>query len=223
MKMSATREAREKRNYLLQRRIRRSLSCIYITILVISIVTTLLGFYYLIDHHVDQTVKVSEIKGLQIRATTLAELQANNLELIASNTWADAMLMSGVVSESEKAQDPEFRRSLFYQETVFKKENTTDLQYATELYSTNETSYESNQYIEDAFQYHIKLNETGTEGDQTLINWAKGQWFISLEEIPDDIEERDVINEDIINCAAEVALTKRVQSVEQGKVHEYLR
>ena len=104
--MGAKREEREKRVYLGQRTIRRTLTCIYVTMLVISITSTLFGLYILIDHHVDQTVKISEIKGLQIRAVTLALLQSNDMNVLASNTWADAKIMSGIVQNPDQVLNP---------------------------------------------------------------------------------------------------------------------
>ena len=67
------REERGKRTYLGRRTILRYFTCTFVTLLVISITATLAGFYWLIGLHVDQAVRLSAIKGLEIRATTLAE------------------------------------------------------------------------------------------------------------------------------------------------------
>ena len=64
-----------------------------------------MGFYLLIVYHIDQVIKLSEIKGLQIRAVTLAENKQNELQVVTSHTWGEAETMSDVVSEPEKIQD----------------------------------------------------------------------------------------------------------------------
>ena len=54
-----------------------------------------------------------------------------------------------------------------------------------------------------------------------MNNYAKGAWYISLYELPDEIRELKIVEEDIINCAAEMALTKRTHSGIQGKFNDY--
>ena len=83
--MPSKRKKRDKQVYLRQQNIRRMFTCTYVTMLLISISSTLGGFYYLINHHVDQVIKMSELKGLQIRAVTLAELQQSALETVNSD------------------------------------------------------------------------------------------------------------------------------------------
>ena len=57
-------KAREQRTYLGRRTIHRTITCAYITVLLISFSLTLGGFYGLIVYHIDQVIKLSEIKGL---------------------------------------------------------------------------------------------------------------------------------------------------------------
>ena len=66
--MEAARTQRESRVYLGARTNYRTLCCTYTAILLISFTLTLAGFYFLIGHHVEQTIRMSEITSLRIRA-----------------------------------------------------------------------------------------------------------------------------------------------------------
>ena len=52
------------------------------------------------------------------------------------------------------------------------------------------------------------MNETDTLGDSSLNNYAKGQWYISLIDLPEHIRDLDIVDDDILYCATEIALTK---------------
>ena len=76
--------------------------------IIISFLATLLGFYWLINSHVDQAVRMSKIKNLQILASTLSEQKMNEISLSASNAW----MFSSMLSEYIARPNPQFIDSL---------------------------------------------------------------------------------------------------------------
>ena len=70
--MSKTRKLHKGRVYTGQIRVFRIFVCSVLSMMVTSLLFTLLGFYWLINSHVDQAVRMSQIKNLQILAQTLA-------------------------------------------------------------------------------------------------------------------------------------------------------
>ena len=112
--------------------------------LVISVASTLAGFYYLIGIHVYQTVKLSEIKSLQIRAVTLAEIRNNELQVVVGENWSQAQMISGLVSNPSEVEDPEFAASLTHQRTEIVKASTSDETYKAVLVNDTYLDYWNN-------------------------------------------------------------------------------
>ena len=78
-----------------------------------SLLLTLLGFYWLVNSHVDQAVRISKVKNLQIVANTLAELTRNRLGVIGSETW----MIANMISSYYKNPNLQFQQELEYQAT----------------------------------------------------------------------------------------------------------
>ena len=75
------------------------------SLLLISVVLTLVGLNVLIRYHVDQTVRLSKIEGLKIRATTLAYMKMNELDIQGMNEWSYAAQLSALLSKPSNVED----------------------------------------------------------------------------------------------------------------------
>ena len=79
----------------------------------------------------------------------------------------------------------------------------------------------SNIFIEDGREYCTMRNSTGTAGDTSLTNFSKAAWYISLEPLPQVIKDMPEVEEDLVYCAATVALWKAVEQELFRKLRVY--
>ena len=63
-----------------------------------SVAGTVLGLYLLISYHLREILILSEVKNNQLRASTIAELTAENLQVESSNVMAVAEQLSGLIT-----------------------------------------------------------------------------------------------------------------------------
>ena len=91
----------------------------YASMIVLSVSCTLYGFRLLISEHVDQVVRLSAIKGIEIKADTLIKQKMSEYSKAFSNLWAQANMLSGLISHPETVENPEFEKTLTHQSTVF--------------------------------------------------------------------------------------------------------
>ena len=63
-----------------------------------SVAGTVLGLYLLISYHLREILILSEVKNNQVRASTIAELTAENLQVETSNVLAAARQLSGLIT-----------------------------------------------------------------------------------------------------------------------------
>ena len=83
--------------------------------ILMSLLVSAGGFFWLINNHVDQAVRMSKIKNLQIIANTLSEKIMNDLSVEGSSTWAS----SNILSEYISSPNLQFKESLKHQITRF--------------------------------------------------------------------------------------------------------
>ena len=105
-----SKSAKKLQDYKGYRRVVSIFCCASVSMIVISFIATLLCFYWLINNHVDQAVRMSQVKNLQILASTLAQQKMNEIGLRASNTWAFANQLSDFTSNP----NTEFIQSLLH-------------------------------------------------------------------------------------------------------------
>ena len=156
----------------------------------------------------------------------MAELQSGALETLNSDQWAHATAMSSIITNPEDVQDPAWRRSLLHQLTEIVEVSPVGADqksYESVLVDGPFVDYENNQFIEDSRNYQLKLNSTGTFGDRTLDNGEKGNWYMSIYELPDEIRELEIVSDDMVHCAAEIALTLKTASLSQEKFNQFQR
>ena len=80
-----TRILKKGRVYRGQRRVYWTFMCAAVAMILTSVLFSMLGFYGLINLHIDQAVRISKVKNLQIIANTLADLSMNKLSVDGSN------------------------------------------------------------------------------------------------------------------------------------------
>ena len=74
-----------------------------------SVAGTIIGLYMLIGFQLREILILSEIKNNQVRANTLAEITAGQIQLESSNVLAAARQTSGMVTnEGDKVINEEF-------------------------------------------------------------------------------------------------------------------
>ena len=111
----AKRILKKGRIYRGQRRVYYTFLCAASAMILMSLIVSTGGFFWLINNHVDQAVRMSKIKNLQILANTLSEKVMNDLSVEGSSTWA----ASNVLSEYVSSPNLQFKESLKHQITEY--------------------------------------------------------------------------------------------------------
>ena len=96
--------------YSVRRRAKILLPISSIVLMVILIVVGIMIMFTLIERHLTQTVTMSALKSLQIKASTIQELQQNDLMLLNS------ALQSSARTISDMYQDPKYMNEQFNEE-----------------------------------------------------------------------------------------------------------
>ena len=82
------------------------------------------------------------------------------MNIVASNSWADANIVSGLVSNPDEVRNPDFASSLFHQRTDIVRTSAAGEEPEHKAVLVNDTyiDIENNYLIENAIEYHVKLN-----------------------------------------------------------------
>ena len=100
-----------KRKYTDRTFIRRFLGCGLIFLLLVAGAATLLAFYLMIQDLVGDSIEIGYMKNLTIRSKTLAQLLANDLEMIGSDLSVSAHILSDLVSRPSSIADVYYKRN----------------------------------------------------------------------------------------------------------------
>ena len=74
-----------KRNFKVRTFLRRTISLILVSLLMIACVATLVAFYIMIEYQVVQAIELGYIKNLSILSKTMADLKQNDMEMIGND------------------------------------------------------------------------------------------------------------------------------------------
>ena len=200
-KQMTTRTLQKGRKYKGQIAVFRYLFCAAAFMIINSFLLTLLGFYWLINSHVDQAVRMSKIKNLQILANSLAELTGNKLSVIGSDLWKYANTMT----EYNRNPNINFQLGLKTNESVFVQDD--DGNTIRDFISGSRNDLFNNQFQEDGKDYCDKVEQSDSIGNDDLaLNIEKIGWYISTKPLPDLIAYDPDVQHDLTACSAKAAM-----------------
>ena len=201
------RKLQKARVYKGQRRVYRIFICSVVSMMITSLILNLLGFYWLISSHVDQAVRMSKIKNLQILAQTLAQQKIHEISLKGQTSWMYANMISEYVDDP----NPDFMSSLKHEiSEVVENQNSTS---GYSLQTNNGSSYDlyNNQFAEEGRLLCDKIEALGNNAvlDKSLANNDKQMWYILPKSLPEVIANDPRVQRDITTCSAITALMTR--------------
>ena len=122
--------------------------------ILLSVLTTLVGFHYLLKANMRETILISELKTNQIRSQTIALLKQFDLTLTNNDIWSSSATLSDLISDPDEFQVD------FYE----------DLENVSRI-------------AVDAYELGMRLNASSVE-EQRTYNYSKVAAYISPEPLP---------------------------------------
>ena len=127
--------------------------------ILLSVLTTLVGFHYLLKANMRETILISELKTNQIRSQTIAMLKQFDLTLTNNDIWSSSATLSDLISDPDE--------------------------YQVDFYDDPENV---NRIAVDAYELGVRLNSSSIE-EQRAYNYSKVAAYISPEPLPTEVRD----------------------------------